>query len=319
MEIKELMEKFDRNINVEKNSIDKMYHSLRPHISKKQITKTLEDNGFNGFYVVPDSTYKSVTDNLMSAGYYNIPNKVVIINEDDYIKLPAIGIHELCHAYLDDKNVKHMEIDGQDLSLGKGLEEGAASILQTINSVSDINKVNPISYQLQSNLFQQLNVLYKYSKIKDTPNLLIFLLKHPEQFLSLIKDIYCDILGSQCCDFDKFIPCRCAHRLITLTDILTEQKSVDKNIYYLANCINSLYLTIADSNIRDGKNVNPLFCVPNEFLINSETRLLLCLFGMSVGEKVLSNVDLLLAKIDRTIENIEETKSQNSKTLILKR
>lgn len=322
MEVKEVIEKFDRNYDVEKSAIEQMAHILGPYISKKQINKILEENGFNGVYVLSNDIYNSVTDELMTMGYYDRPNKVVIMNEDDYFKDSDIAIHELCHAYLDDKNIKTISIGSENLYFGKGLEEGAATILKLVSNLDDIDNVRSNHYSYQCCLFQQLNVLYRYSKINELPNLLVYLMKYPETFISLIRDVYYEILQTNKFDFNQVIVDRSAYCLIDIADtmikpimkptteidkLLTEiTKKFYRNIYTIANYINSLYLIIADKDIYNGKKANPLFYVPKEYIVNSELEKLFQLFRLNVEEKQLQDLERLMFKYENITSDFEE-------------
>lgn len=280
MDIEELILKTKRNYDIEKEAINDMARILRPYITKKEITKVLEENGFAGFYIIKEELFNDHFKEDTESGLYDTIYKAAIMNEKQAAIDPTIKLHELFHACLDAKNIKKILSDGVETNFGVGFEEGAASIIHSINNYKDIDKAKPTCYVFQSRLFQQLNVLYNYTKIKEYPNLLISMMKKPEQFLPLIRDIYSDLLEDKIECTDKLLFGKSAHHMVCIADILTEKKYLDRRLYDFANFLNSLYLTIADFEIYRGKKTNKLFSIPDVYLAKPGLDFLLQLFDI---------------------------------------
>lgn len=308
MEIKELIENIDRNYKVEKNVINEIGNVLSPFINEKDIKKVLEDNGFNGIYIIPEHLYNKVTDNMNADGFYSVIFKTIIIKEKQYFKNKEIVKHELCHAYLDNKIVRKLYLEGTVNFYGSGIEEGIASVFQSVNSYKNIGSVKPQAYNLQASLFQQLNHLYNYTSFNEYPNLLIHLLKEPEYFLTLIKDIYYEILQKNIGEFDKNLPGRSALRLITGADLYIEKKP-DRLLYDFIHSMNSLYLTIADEDFLRGESANNLFKISPRFICSAEKLLIYKIFGSmnKIREEQLSNLNFLHFTIDHLLSQVENS------------
>ena len=93
------------------------------------------------------------------SGFYNHDSRVIILNKEDFNKWNDIAVHEFVHAYLNRRNQKRINICGVQADYGMGLEEGAASIIQKVDSIKDIDNFDVDSYIGQSFIFKQLNIL----------------------------------------------------------------------------------------------------------------------------------------------------------------
>ena len=287
---------------------------LNPFITDKDISKTLELNGFKGVYIVPHKLFILVVEDLNSEAFFSIVNKVVIVDEDAYLKDPSIVKHELCHAYLNHKIYRKINLDIVSNIYGRGIEEGICSVFQTIDNLDNIGKVRPRAYIFQSRLFQQLNVLYNYTTVKEHPNLLIHALKEPRYFLSLIRDIYYDILKNNISSFDKYVDEISAHLYVDFDNL-------DKILYEYTHIMNSLYLTIADSDIYNGSKTNDLFSVPKGYILKSEQKMLFQILNIDYDHesKWLDNLDFIHMKTEEMLSSVEDIDYENSKTKILGR
>jgi len=321
MEVIEVMEKVNRNYRIEKDTITEMANILNPFITEEDIIKTLETNGFKGVYIIPKELFALVIDDLNTGAFFSIVDKVVFAEEDAYLKDPTIIKHELCHAYLNHRIYRKLNIDGTRIIYGQGIEEGICSVFQTINNLKDINNVRPTVYYFQSRLFQQLNTLYNYTNVNEYPNLLIHALKDPKNFLTLIRNIYFDILKENISSFDSFAAERSAHHLLTTADMFVNLPNLDSTLYDLTHIMNSLYLTIADADIYNGKKKTDLFYIPDSYIFKPEINLLFKLLGIDYEheKRWLRNLDLIHMKIEDTFCSAEEQNYKDSKIKILGR
>lgn len=325
MEMLELIEMLPRNYEVEKETIAKMSYILKPFVTQKNIKDTLEENGFKGLFIITDDLYNSLFEGKSEEnanGFYSIFDKIIVIRENEFLENPNIALHEMCHAYLDDRNVKKIDDIGS-FSIGFGIEEGIATVIQNLDNYKNVSKVKPYYYHCQTHLFQQLNELYSYAKIKEYPNLLIHALKKPEIFVSLVRDIYYEILEKNVGSVDMIVSNRSAHRLLTITDLFvvnsTSITDVEQQLYSMSADMNSIYLTIADRDIYSGKKDNQLFRVPDICKCNYGILRLYKLFNMEdeLKKYQLNNLDLLHEEMEKHISLLVDGGYEQPKNKIL--
>ena len=277
--LNEVISKCQRNYNLEKKTINQMAYVLGNIITKEEIYDRLEKNGFSGLYIVPKTLYDLIGMVEGVEAFYSVTEKIIVINEEYYLKNPSVCIHEICHAYLNDEILRKVTIDNLKVFYGRGLEEGLASIVQNIKKHTYIDTARPLAYAFQARFFQQLNELYKYTQIQEYQDLLIHVFKKPSEFLILVRNIYYDILKNNIDCFDKIVPDRSAQRIVTVADFYTESDTINRKLYDLINCMNSLYLTMSDSSIYTGTKSNDLFNIPDVYKCSSDIYVLYSLIG----------------------------------------
>lgn len=325
MDILEIKDSFKRNYAEEKEILTNFSNVLKSYISHGEITKTLEDNEFNGVYILNDSEYKEVGRNN-SVGFYSIDSRIIVLNAEHYYNNKKIGIHEIGHAFLNGRNRSVINIDNHDIIYGVGLEEGAMSLLMCTNDIKNIFKGDTNVYVQESKIFHQLNTLYGYSNVKEYPNLLIHMLKEPESFITLIRNIYVDIYKSKYENVSSYLLDRSAYDVLVGTDIITEEDRKNCNSIIVAvNFINRLYLSLADENVRDGYLENPYFIKTNSFNKTPEEIFLSILFDsvFSYAERMERKLEALLDFVHMQFETIgdkeyEEKDALKCKTLLLR-
>jgi len=304
MEVKEIIEMEKRDYVEEKRILTKFSQILKSYISEDNIKRTLNNNGFNGVYL-SDSKLFSLYNGEEASGIYDEEEKVIILNKEEYFNDKKMGIHEMCHAYLDGKMEKSIKFNEDKMTYGKGLEEGAATLLSCTSNVKNISKLNPFVYAYQSRLFQQLDVLYKYSDLKNYDNLLIHLLREPKNFIPLIGDIYENIYKTNYPDCDNFTILRSAFVMVAGTDLLTDCDDV--SIYSLLNCINSIYLNVADPKMRRNEKIHPWFVNDKQLKQTSEDIFLEKLFGVNDGyyNRQLTNLNSSIVLLNEKFEQYD--------------
>lgn len=314
MEIGDLIKQNFRNYEEEKKVLENFKFLFKGIISSKHIDNTLKDNGFNGMYIVNNDIFSQLTSNKNTMGFYNLEHQIIILNEVFYKRYEFIGLHELGHAYLNGRILKELNIDNEKISYGYGIEEGAVSLLMSLNNIKDLDKCNSMFYKCQSKFFQQINVLYKHSDVRSYENLLIHLFKEPTTFISLIEDIYVSLIKHK---FDSYYGTRSAYYLIEIADLLTNLGQ-ESNLYNFISNINSLYLAVSDDDIKIGKKENSLFSISNCFRMTMEEKLFYALFhtDRSYYERQIFYLEQLLFEIQEYLEdNIDDKKM--SKNLML--
>jgi len=285
----------------------------------KEIKDTLEKNKFNGVYMLDSKLFSLFRSSNDTLGFYRIPENVIVVCEDSYI--PKIGIHEMGHAFLNVRNQRKIFIDDYKLRYGIGLEEGAMTILMETNNIRFMYDKFTDLYRQQVILFQQLNVLYGYSKLKQYPNLLIHLLKKPEEFLALIKNIYIDIFKTNYSLVDESLITRSAFEIIQGADLFAKKLKPRSESFQNYMFLNAMYLAIADRDIRDGVKTNNLFIIPEEVLKTNPQKLLCCIFGDETGymKQQVELLELLLMLIQEELEAYTLGNEEDDKKIILTR
>lgn len=317
MEIKEVVKDCERNYREEKNIIEDFAGVVKPCISLKEIKKRLDDNGFNGVYILSKEKFALVNNSANTIGFYNQEGKVIVINESHYAFNKKSGVHEMGHAFLDGRNER--EISELSASYGVGLEEGAMSILEVTSNVEELNKRNCTAYPLQARFFHQLNTLYGYSNCKEYKNLLIHLLKEPEKFIPLIRDVYEDIFKEQYPEFKHLLSDRSALAMISGTDALIPHSNEKLNVYL--NCLNSLYLNVADEDIRSEKFSDYMFMNAKHFIRTNEEKLFSQIFGNDkiYFERQQAHLEVLLDMINQELEALPIKENSFKNKVLVKR
>lgn len=317
MQVEEIIKSQTRDYSEEKSIIEQFSSILKPYISLEKIKKRLEINGFNGVYILDKNLYNSIDRTQNTVGLYCHEEKVIIINKESYYLDKSIGIHEIGHAFLESENERKIEIDGVPILYGKGLEEGAMAILQSNKSIRNIQNINPSIYPFQSILFQQLNVLYKYSDVDGYENLLVHLFMNPKTFLSTIRDIYENIYINKLSQSNINLASKSAFAMVTGTDVLIDCSNPE--LYNWLNYINSLYLNVSDEQIRNGKKNDKLFLTSKDFAKTREEILFSAIFNLDIGylERQTQNLNSALILINEILENIGNEKENNGRSKII--
>ena len=317
MLIKEITENQVRNYEEEKNILINFSNSLKPYISLKGIQKKLEQNGFNGVYILDSNLFHLIEKNLNVTGMYFHDEKIIIIDKESYIKDKSIGIHEMGYAFLDGKNYKEIIFDDNSIIYGIGLEEGAMAILQSNLNLKNMDKCNNNIYPLQTRIFKQLNILYKYSNFKEYENLLVHLFKEPKTFIPLIKNMYEDIYMSKLPNLNAELVTKSAFYMISGTDALLENN--DNELYNFLSYINSIYLNIADEKIRN-ENKSDIFMKPNSLQKTVIEKYLYAIFNsdMAYLKRLSSNLDIALSEVLERLDcfDVENLKDNKCKILL---
>lgn len=306
MNFEEFLKKEERSYKVEKEILTNFSKILKSDISLNNIQDTLDKNGFNGVYILKPDKFSFIPHLGDSIGLYDKIAKVIILNENEYLIDKKVGVHEMGHAYLDGRCESQIIYGTKELSYGKGLEEGAVTLLSCTSDIRRINNIDPFVYAYQSRLFQQLDVLYKYSELRKYDNLLIHLFKEPETFIPLIKNIYENLCKINCAEYEYLTILRSAFAMIEGADLLIDCD--DKNIYSLLNCINAIYLNISDSKIRMGQKNNPLFVNAEQFKQTREDIFLEKLFNVKDGyyNRQFTNLNSSIVLLNEKFEQYDE-------------
>ena len=317
MGMTELTKYFKRDRNAEKEILDKFSDVLKKHFTREEIEQTLLENGFKGVYLLDEQQIDTLSslldeeeknellDELSELfGKYNLEQKVIIMHKDAYMANKTIGIHEMGHAFLDSKNEAIIKVDGAKIRYGIGLEEGAVTSLMVTDDIEDISSYSCNVYPEQTILFQQLNVLYGYSRLKKYPNLLIHMFKEPENFMVLIREIYTDIYEQNYETMDIPVITKSAFDIIVGADTLTIDKVSNEKLIKTMQGINSVYLYMADKKIRNKESENPLFLPFRELQKTGEEILLEKIFGdeSSYMERLSDLLEDLVLGFQETIE-----------------
>lgn len=306
MKFEEVLKKDERNYKIEKEILTNFSNILRSSISINNIQDTLEKNGFNGVYILEPERILLLGQKVDFIGLYDKISKVIILNKNEYLNDNKVGVHEMGHAYLDGRSESNIIYCDRELSYGKGLEEGAVTLLSCASNVKEIDKVDPFVYAYQTRLFQQLDVLYKYSEFKNYDNLLIHLFVEPKRFIPLIKDIYENLYKKSYLDYDRSIILTSAFAMIVGNDLLIDCD--DREVYKLLNYINAIYLSVVDKDVRMGIKNNPLFPNVNHFKETTEEVFLEKIFGFSDGffQRQLSNLNSTMVLLNERLEQYDE-------------
>ena len=317
MGMTELTKYFKRDRNAEKEILDKFSDILKKHFTREEIEQTLLENGFNGVYLLDEKQIETLNELLDEDeknqlldelsklyGQYHTEQKVIIMHKDAYMSNKTIGIHEMGHAFLDSKNEAIIEVNGTKIRYGIGLEEGAVTSLMVTDDIANITNYTPDVYPEQTILFQQLNVLYGYSRLKKYPNLLIHMFKEPENFMVLIREIYTDIYEQNYETMDIPVITKSAFDIIVGADTLINDNEQNEKLMKTMQGINSVYLYMADEKIRCGKRKNALFLPFRELQKTSEEILLETIFGdeSSYMERISNLLEDLVIGFQDTIE-----------------
>lgn len=283
--MKEVIKDKKRNTNIEKYAINELIKRtdgfIDPSLIKERITKSL----YNGVYLVSSEEIIKLNDSKHTKGMYVDDLGLILIDEQWFNRVNDVAVHEIVHAYLNSESKIEILINDKKIGYGMGLEEGAASLVQKVGSISNIDDCQVDSYRYQSHLFKQLNVLYQYSNSKKYKNLLQQLLAEPNQFLSCVFNIYNDILSNTSIERKEAIELsyKCACAIVSATDTMLEKTDMDYNlIFNIITNINAIYLSLADKSIRDEASNHPLFPSIKDSYISKEERLLSRLFGLEI-------------------------------------
>ena len=280
-----------RNYSEERDILMNFAKILKPYVSLKNIQSKLEQNGFNGVYILGSDIFHTIDEKKNTAGIYIPEEKIIIIDKESYSKDKSIGIHEMGHAFLNGENSKEIIIDHNSVLYGNGLEEGAMVILQGSTNLKNIDECNNNIYPLHTAIFHQLNTLYKYSNVRKYENLLIHLFNEPKSFIPLIKDIYEDIFMSR---FSKS----------------------DNELYTFLNYVNSIYLKLLDDKVKTEEKNNKFFINSNYLERTKEEKYLFAIFDCDNAyfNRLISYLNSLLLEISRRLENFD---NDNVKSKVL--
>ena len=305
MDINEIIETEKRDYKEEKRILTNFSQILKSSISEDSIKSTLEQNGFNGLYLI-DSKLFSLLHKEDALGLYSEVEKIIVLNKEAYFNDKKMGIHEIFHAYLDGKAESRIEYNDRPLVYGKGLEEGAATLLSCTSNVKNISKIDPYVYVYQSKLFQQLDALYKYSDLRTYDNLLIHMLKEPKKFIPLIKDIYKNILKTNCPECDDLTILRSSFFMVGGVDLLNDVD--DPSVYGLLSFINSIYLNVADRDIRRDRKQHPLFMNDERLKQTREDIFMEEIFGVNDGyyNRQINNLNSSLVLLGEIYEKYDD-------------
>lgn len=299
-----------RNYKEEKKILEKFLLRVKPYISQKRITDRLEQNGFNGIYILNDEDFSKLVDNSNVSGIYCPDEKIIILSEIGYYNDINIGVHEMGHAYLNGESKRKITIDNDNIIYGKGLEEGAISLLQSNCRINKIDKTSNIVYPFQSILFKQLNALYINSDIQEYDNLLIHLFMNPQSFIPLIRDIYSDIYLKELHNLNIKLAEKTAFKIISGSDALLD--ICDTQLFLYLSFFNSLFFNISNNGIINNCKDNDLFISSPYFEKTNEEKLFSCLFNDSLYmERMEEYLNKMLLIISDRLEKIDNDKSKS--------
>ena len=303
-----------RNYSEERDILMNFAKILKPYVSLKNIQSKLEQNGFNGVYILGSDIFHTIDEKKNTAGIYIPEEKIIIIDKESYSKDKSIGIHEMGHAFLNGENSKEIIIDHNSVLYGNGLEEGAMAIIQDSTNLKNIDECNNNIYPLHTTIFHQLNTLYKYSNVRKYENLLIHLFNEPKSFIPLIKDIYEDIFMSRFSKSDNELAIRSAFLMMSGTDALVEYSDIE--LYTFLNYVNSIYLKLLDDKVKTEEKNNKFFINSNYLEKTKEEKYLFAIFDCDNAyfNRLISYLNSLLLEISRRLENFD---NDNVKSKVL--
>lgn len=309
----DILKKYSRDLEVEQYAKDELLKKTAGFINAQDINRVMRLNKYNGLYLFEPEDFRSTEDKDYVSGFYNHNSRVIILNKEDFNKWNDIAVHEFVHAYLNRRNQKRVNICGVQADYGMGLEEGAASIIQKVDSIKDIDNCDVDSYIGQSFIFKQLNILYQYSNYKKYPNLMHHLLQEPKNFLRAIAGIYesifIKVFGNNSETLD--LSFRCAYLNVSITDVITDDEFIDHgNFCYFASTCNSICLALADEAVRDDRVKNELFPQLSKVIKTPEERLLTHIFD-NEGSYFEGKKEMLKKILILCLEEIEKIKTDN--------
>lgn len=295
--IKQILHKYKRDVNVERYALEQFSKRTKNCISYEEINNTLKDNKYNGIYLVSSFDFKLIEPQYTILGLYNYDYRTIFLNVGEYNKHQDISVHELTHAYLNGHSREVLPNEKIEYSSGAGLEEGIASIIQVVSDIDDIDNCDVCAYEFNSHLFKQLNVLYNYSNYKKYPNLLHHVLKEPNDFLLTVTLIYESILSKHIVDNNcvRDISVKSSTVLIKVCDILIEENAKTAMFYQLMNSLNTIYLALADRQMRNMGVINNLFPRLKGLSKNC---------GMKLSNSVVDNDTQYIKKLIEMINNL---------------
>lgn len=281
--INKIMEKEnEKSISTNQIAYDKFCKILSPYLTSEEIKKTLINNGYYGLYFATKDEIYEFSGREDVVGLYKNEYGIGLLCEEAYDNENEIAIHELAHAFVNERINKKIQIDIEIANYGNGLEEGIVSIICQLEH-NDIDKCKSEVYPYQARLFQQLNTLYCYNQNRKYRNLLEFAIKEPEKLIPEIKNIYESILinnNNLTTGQKKYLASKCAFNLILICDLMLDYNYEEqKYLYGIQDGINTLFLGMVDSDIRNGKKENELFPCCNLVVKDKEDRLLSAIFG----------------------------------------
>lgn len=270
-------------------------------------------NKYNGLYLFEPEKFYATEDKDYVSGFYNHNSRVIILNKEDFNKWNDIAVHEFVHAYLNRRNQKRVKMYGIEADYGMGLEEGAASIIQKVDSIKDIDNCEVVSYVAQSFILKQLNILYEYSDYRKYPNLIHHLLQEPKDFLHTIagtyESIFIKAFGNNSETLD--LSFRCAYLNVSITDVMTDDKFIDhSNFCSLASACNSICLALADEDTRDSRIKDESFPQLSKVIKTPEERLLSYIFD-NEGTYFEGKKEILKKILILCLEEIEKIKTSS--------
>ena len=280
--MEEIIKGKERQKSIEQYAIDELLKKTKGFLDSSIIEERISKYLRKGIYLVSSQELATIEEKELVKGVYNNDLGLILLDSDWFELVPDVAVHEMAHAYLNSENKVKISINEIEVGYGVGLEEGAVSILQKISSFSDINDCVVDSYRYQAHLFKQLNVLYQYDSSKKYSNLLENLLNEPSKFLSTIFGIYNNILSNTTLEMSEIIDLsyKCAGAIVMSTDAMTDNIGIESNeLFKVCNSINSVFLSLADSKIREEKETHNLFPIFKESYITSEEKLLNLIFG----------------------------------------
>lgn len=312
--IKKILRENQRSIEVERYALEEFLRKTSNCLEPLEVEETLRKNHYNGIYLISESDLRIVEPKDSVQGLYNNKYRIILLDKEYFYFQRDIAVHEITHAYLNGRNKKKIDIANNPVLYGVGLEEGFASLVQSTATIDNIDNCQVNAYPYQSKLFKQLNVLYDYSDYKKYPNLMHHMLKEPNDFLSALSGIYESILSKILVDSRdiSLLSLRSASVVVNATDIMLEEHCSDKILYQIVNCLNTVYLALADRNMRDGHLQHDLFPALSQIVKSSECRLLSALFG-DESDYFKVQIQNLTGLIMAYLDEIEQIDSKNPK------
>lgn len=311
----DILKKYSRNLEVEQYAKEEFLKKTTGFINGEDISRVMRLNKYNGLYLFEPEDFYATEDKEYVSGLYNHDSRVIILNKEDFNKWNDIAVHEYVHAFLNRRNQKRVKMYGIEADYGMGLEEGAASIIQKVDSIKDIDNCEVDSYVIQSFILKQLNTLYEYSDYKKYPNLIHHLLREPKDFLRAIagtyESIFIKVFGNNSETLD--LSFRCAYLNVSVTDAMTDDETIDYgNFCSLASTCNSICLALADEDARDGRIQNELFPQLSKVMKTPEERLLTRIFD-NEGSYFENQKETLKKILILCLEEMERIKTDSKK------